>query len=1007
MKLLREILRRPMSVLLVIIAVLLFGFSAIREIPMGYMPNMDMPMELVMLTWPGADADSVERLVTEEVEDACEALADVHAITSTTYDNYMTVQITYEYGTDLDDAYMELKAAMDNLKGDLPDGVGEPSIMEISMSAGATMSVSVSGAGNIQSLVENELVPALEAVSGVAKVDVTGVSEEYMRIVVDEAAMAQYGLSLSSIASAITAEDFDMPVGSVTIGTQEIALSAKGDIDVTSRNFPQIPIRTSSGQLVRLSDVITFVNLYRDEAESISRYNGETSILVEITKQKSAQSTPVCRGAQAVLDRFAGEDLSYRIISNEADDIAASLKEVVKTLAIGVALTMAVLFLFFGDLRASLIVGCSMPLSILMAVIILAKMGISFDLMSGTALIISIGMIVDNSIVVLESCFRAREREADIREAAFRGTKEVLVSIAAGTLTTVVVYVPLAMAKGITGQMAGPLSWTIGLAMLSSLICAVTVVPLLFTLVKPRAREELPINRLLAKLQRFYRRVIPGLLQHPGRVLMAGALILALSIGLLTQMEFVLFPSNYDGSMEMEVTFRSGTKLEVMDQRVRELEDALLSDDQFENVTLDISGNTASFNAYAVKNAARTSEEAVEEYLSRFGKTPGMDVRCQALYTSGGLGSMMTSGNTKGLTLVADDLGSLQTAAGMVEELMAQVPGVLHIDNPFHNSRVQGRVVIDAQKALAAGLTQSAAAGQIRFMLSGMTVMSVDYGDREYDVRLEYPEGKYDSVDALMSQPLTTSTGSMITLSDIASIEYGTNLPSISRQDGQFITTVTALTTADSRLQASKEIDAAFARLRLPAGVSQGQTATDQTSGDEVDQMGTTMAIAIFLVFMVMALQFNSPRLSLMVMLCIPFSLAGSFALLFLAGRILSLMGLMGFLVLFGIVVNNGIMLVDMTGELRKTMPLGEALTEAGVTRLRPILMTTLTTVISMIPAVFSQDNGMGMMREMSLIVIGGLLTSTVLTLFLMPSFYLLIRGERPDGSKRRGLLQH
>lgn len=299
-------------------------------------------------------------------------------------------------------------------------------------------------------------------------------------------------------------------------------------------------------------------------------------------------------------------------------------------------------------------------------------------------------------------------------------------------------------------------------------------------------------------------------------------------------------------------------------------------------------------------------------------------------------------------------------------------------------------------------MTQAPAAVQISYMLNGLTAAALDYQDKEYDVVLEYPEGKYDDISALMNQPITTASGTWITLGEIAEIEYGTTLPSISRQDGQFITTISATTTRDARSGASKAISKAFQDLSLPAGVAEGRSAMDKMSDEETSQMGTTLAIAIFLVFLVMAIQFDSPRLSLMVTLCIPFSLAGSFGMVFLSTGVLGIVDLMGFLVLFGIVVNNGILLVDATNELRQTMPLGDALVQAGETRLRPILMTTLMTVISMIPMIFSASSGMAMMKGMGYIVTGGLVASTILTMFLMPPFYLLICGETVDGTRRR-----
>ncbi len=707
----------------------------------------------------------------------------------------------------------------------------------------------------------------------------------------------------------------------------------------------------------------------------------------------------VCNAVQDVLDQYSVDGVSFQITYSEGESIMETMGEILNTLITGVILTMIVLFIFFGDLKASLIVGISMPLSILLAVILLNFAGYNIDLMTGSALIIAIGMIVDNSIVILESCMRAKEDGLEPKEAAAVGTSTMLMSILAGTLTTVVVYIPMAMAGGLVGMMTAPLSWTIFLTLICSFLSAVVVVPLAFVWLKPRSKEELITNRILGRFKNFYRRTLPRLLRHPGRVVSVGAVCFVAAILLMSQMEFVLMASNYDGSIMVDVSFRSGTKVEVMNERIQTLEDALLSDENFESVTLSISGDSASFTAYAVDNCGRSSEAAVEEYTNRFGNVPDMDV---SVSPSGAMDmSAMMSSNSKDVVLLGDNLDSLREAAGQVEGVMTQVPGVIRIENPFDSSQSKGRIVIDSQKALAMGTSESAVAMQIYYLLDGLTATTVDYGDTEYDVILEYPEGKYDDITTLMDYPITTQTGQQVTLRDISTVEYITTLPTITRQDGQYSVTLTATTTDTAKYSAPEAIDAQVAGLTLPTDVTVGVGMMDQSTADGLSSMTTAILAGAFLVFLVMAIQFNSPRLSIMVMMCIPLSLIGSVGLVFLTGRPMSIVGLMGFLMLIGTAVNNGIYLVDGANQLRQTMPLGEALVEAGTTRLRPILMTTLTTVISMVPMMFSSDSGMSMMKDMAYVMVGGLIASTILAMFLMPAFYLLIRRENLDGTKK------
>jgi len=1007
MRFVKLILNRPVSVIMLILAVVVFGAVSLTGMPLEYMPDMEMPMELIMITWAGADADSVDRLVTQVVEDKCESLSDVDSITSYSYDNYAMIQISYQYGTDLDEAYSDLRSAMEMAMLELPSDCDDYTIMELSATSQASVMATASAPKgmDINSYLDDAVIPALESLSGVAQAEVMGSQKNYIRIVLDEAALEQYGLSITDVGSAISVADFDMPVGDVTLGTQDIALGVYGSVSTDLESIRALPIRTPSGQTVKLDEVASFVNYYEEEADRVSRYNGNEAVMLSITKQDSAATVDTCSRIIQTLEKYSVDGVEFQIITNEGDSILETLSEVLQTLIIGVICTMAVLLLFFGSFRASLIVGLSMPLSILLAVICMNYAGFSIDLMTGSGLVIAIGMIVDNSIVIMESCMRFRTQGLEIKEAALEGSSTMLMSILAGTLTTVVVYFPLALMEGMMGQMASPMCWTIILTLVCSFFSAVVVVPLAFVWLKPKEKEELPISRLLACLRAVYRRVMPGLLRHPGWVVSAGFACFLGAVFLLAQMEIIMMANNYDGSITMDVTFRSGTKLEVVTESVQEIEEALLSDEYFGDVILQVEDNTASFTVNAVDGCERSSEEAVEEYLIRFGSTPGMEVSVSPSSKGSSMGSMM-SGNSKDVKLVADDLDSLEAGADLAAEAMRQVPGVIGVENDFDQSRVKGRIVVNSQKALAAGTTEAGVATQINYLLNGMTATTLEYGDTEYDVVVEFPEGKYENITDLLEYPITTQSGQIIALRDIAEVEYDTTLSTISRENGRYTTTITATTTSSGKSSAPMLIDAAVRGLDFPEGVSMAMAALDESTSEQSSSLLLTIAASVFLVFLVMAIQFESPRLSIMVMTCIPLSLIGSIGLMFLIGRDMSMTGMMGILMLVGISVNNGIYLIDGITALRQTLPLGEALVEAGTTRLRPILMTTITTVVSMIPMALSKDSGMSMTKDMSYIVIGGLVASTILAMFLMPAFYLLIRRENMDGSKRRRLFR-
>ena len=617
----------------------------------------------------------------------------------------------------------------------------------------------------------------------------------------------------------------------------------------------------------------------------------------------------VCGKVLDTLDGYAGQGISYEVINNEADNITVTLQSILQTLLVGVLLAMAVLFLFFGDWKGSLVVGISMPLSVLLAIIVLNFAGFDMNVLTGTGLILAIGMIVDNSIVILESCFRFREQGLSFQEAAAQGTSTMLRSILAGTLTTVVVYVPLSISQGMAGMMFGPLLWTIILTLLASFLCAIVVVPLAFTLLTPKAKEDIPVNRLLRKFQNFYRRVMPKLLRKPGKVMLIGVGSFLAAILLATQMEFVLIPNNYDGSITVDVSFRAGTKLAVMDERVQQLESVLLADENFENVTLSISDDSASFTAYAVDHCKRSSEKAAELYTTEFSNYPGMDVSVSPTSATSGMSAMGNTGNTTTVMLLGDDMDALRAGAEQVRDMMAQTPGVIRVENPFDQSRVKGHLEIDPQRAQNAGTTPAAISMQVRYLLNGLTAATVDDGDQEYDIVLEYPKGKYEDVVSVMDYPIRTQTGKMVTLHDVADVTYDNTLPVLSRQDGEY--TVTLTTTDETKYSAANAISAAAEALDFPAGVRVGEDPRTSMQNDELSTMVSALLASLFLVFLVMAVQFNSVKMSIMVM-----------------------------------------------------------------------------------------------MKEMSYIVIGGLIASTALAMFLVPPFYLLMRGERVDGVKRSPLFK-
>lgn len=987
-------LKRPVSTLLIVLAIVVFGVQAIMTMPLEQMSDIDMPMQIVLFIYPGADAVNVEKLVTRPVEDTCETLSGVSGLTSRSSDNMSMVLVTYEYGTDIDEAYSKLKEALDTLKHSLPDTVQTPRIIQMDLDAVDTMTISArsTGGADVLKYVEDTVQPELESLSGVARVEVSGGAKDYISVKLNEEKLSQYGMTISSIAQLVAAADFSIPAGTVSNGSNDVSVTAYSSLD-DLESIRNIALLTGTGSLVHLSDVAE-VTMGEEKATSVSRYNGHESISIGVTKKQTAGTTKVCRDVEKELERLKAEGVEFRVIYTAAESIENTIKQVFETLLIGVACTMFVLLVFIGDIRACLIVGSSMPLSVLLTICIIHAIGYSLNIMTGGALILAIGMIVDNSIVVLESCFRMKEENLDYAQAAHRGAATVGTSVLASTITTVVVYLPISVMKGLSGQIFQQLGFTIIFTMLASLISAVTIVPLAFSWVKPVAKEELPINKLLRLFNRKYDGWARAAIRHRVLTMLIAVVMLGVSVFAAYGLHKELIPAFYDGSISISVDFRSGTKLQRMDEMIQPIEEMLLADENFRAVNVSVSDSSASLTAYAVDDCKRSSGDAVTEYTERLHDLTNMDITITPSGSISGMGSLTSFGVE--IDLEGNDLDALKDGAAMVQEAMTKIPGVIKVDNDFAQSRTAAKIVVDPLRAMSVGLTPAGVSQNIYMTLSGVDAKDVTIDGEDYTITLEYPEGRYDNIASLLDQPIATPYGGyIITLGEIADVTYTSDLQTIARQDGKYQIGITATTTTAAAHTAQDAIYAAVDELNLPRGVQQSEAMMVEMMDEELSGLLNAIFTAVFLVFLVMAMQFESVRFSLMVMTCIPFSLVGSFLLMYFTGTTLSIISMMGFLMLMGIVVNNGILLVDTTNQMLADRDVEDALVAAGQLRLRPILMTTLTTVLSMVPMLLQTDPTMRLMESLAMVIIGGLVASTVMAMFMMPAFYMLLSKKQ------------
>lgn len=999
MNITKLVLRRPVSTALVVLAIVVFGVFSIFNFDMELIPDIDMPMMLVYTVYPGASPESVEQLITKEVEDAGEALSGVQSCLSYSYENYSMVAFTYDYDTDMNEGYTNLSAALDMLN--LPDDARDPVIMQMDVNAMDTITISASndGSSDMMAYINDVVVPKLESIPNVAKVSVDGGKENYIRVSLNQEKMNQYGLTMTMIAGYVGAGEYNIPAGKISAGSQNISVSTSSKF-LNLDDIKNITLTTQTGAIIRLGDVadITFAS---QEATAISKYNGETAVTIGVVKNQNAATVNVANKVKKEIQKLQDTDpgVKFQVSYDAGKAILDSLKSIGETLILGVVLAMLVLLLFFGDIKASLIVGSSIPLSLLATLVCMNLFGFDMNIVTMGALVIAIGMIVDNSIVVIESCYRMIEEGYEYKEAAIKGTGIVMMSIVASTITTIVVYLPMSLIKGMAGQMFGQLGFIIVFAMLASLVSALCIVPLLFAKMLPTEKNGGIVNRFLDWIKRGYERILRKLMRRKLLTIAFSVLLLVASFVLASTLQFELIPATYDGSITITSTFRSGTKLSKMDQQFAEIEQMIAEDDNFESYNLTISQNQATLSAYAVADCPRSSQKAVEIYQTKLSNMTGMDILVQP--SGGGSEGMSNySSDLVQVVLESSDLDALTDGAEMVEEMMMDVPGVIKISSDASASQTGAHVVVDPLKAAAAGFSPAQVAGELYATLTGSTVASMESDGKEYDIILKYPEGTFEDVNQLLEKKMVSQMGKSITLGDIAHIEYDEQLQRIQRSNGFYQQTISATCTSDAKSDASKEITQRAAKMNYPSGVQVSSSMRDDIMDENLSAIFQSILAGIFLVFLVMAMQFESPRFSLMVMVCIPFSLIGSFLCLFLARSSMNMVSMMGFLMLMGIVVNNGILLVDTANQESEFMSVPDALVTAGKTRLRPILMTTLTTILAMVPMAFFSDNKM--MQGMAFVIIGGLIASTLLCLLMMPTFYLLLSKKDKKKKKKR-----
>lgn len=1002
-KLTKFVLKRPVTAILCLLSLAFFGIMSLFNSKLELTPDINMPMLVIMTTYPGANPSDIDELITKEIEDNLGSLSNVDSITSSSSENYSMVLVQYEYGTDMDNAYSDLRKKLDNVKNDLPEDAKDPSIYEMDVNSMASiyLAVSNSAVDNIYNYTEKNIVPELEKLSAVASVDISGGQKEYVSVRLDSDKLAQYHLDIATVAALVGRASFTIPAGSAKVGNTDMSISMGVDYE-SPESLKSVPITLGNGNIIYLEDIAD-ISRSEEKATAVGRYNGEDTLILGINRNTQYTAVDVSNQAMRALNRLKSSDTNFDfvVVQDSAEQVENAIKTMIETMISVIILSTLILFIFYGDVKASLIVATSIPISILAAFVLMWAKGYSFNMITLGSIVLGVGMMVDNSIVILESCFRVKEENPgsdfmDYVRASVGGTEQVAESVLGGTITTCVVFLPLGFISGLSGQFFQPLGFTIVFCMVASLLSACTVVPLCYVFYKPVERENAPAYKGIRDMQKGYRKVMGVIMAHKKRTLVITAGLILLSAVAATQLEMVLMPDIDQGTVSIGISMRDNLTLEKQNETYKKIEDIIAQDDDVENYMLS-SGSSmmlssgTSLTVYLKDDRKLSTAEHIKIWKDELQRVDNCDITIESYSQT----SMMNEGTDFSVTLVSADYDKLKEASDSIYGALRQDKRVTAVSSTLANTSPIIKIHVDPVQAAAEGFVPSQVAGNLYTMLSGTEADTMSVDGTDMSVMVEFPEDEYDTINKVEDIMLTSGSGNQVYLKDIAEVSFEDSPASIARSDKHYKVEISCSFTDLADKSTRMDLRRSYIDSILNDDVEEQQSAQAEMMADEFKSLGTAIAVAVFLVFVVMAMQFESARFSFMVMATIPFAMIGALGFLWLFNLEISMTSLMGFLILVGTAVNNGILYVDTVDQKRQEMGLDEALIEAGVIRLRPILMTTLTTIIGMLPMAIGLGDSAELMQGLAMVDVGGLITSTVMALLVLPVLYYYVNGNR------------
>ncbi|MCM3719517.1 efflux RND transporter permease subunit [Fictibacillus phosphorivorans] len=1003
------VLMNKLAVWLLTIIITVSGIYSGTRMNMETIPDVSIPYLTVMDVYPGATPEKVMEDVSMPIEKAVEGLEDVKAVYSNSYANMSNIQVEYEYGIDMDEAKRQLQSALDTVN--LPEEAEEPTVTAISMNMMPVAALSVSSTKEdiveLTSTVEEIILPKIEKIDGVASAKITGQHIEEVDLTYNKAKMSEYDLTEEKVKEMIQASNMAVSLGLYEFEEGEEAVSVDGKFMTTEElknmMIPVTPSAENPTPFVKLSDIADIKTV--GKVESVSRTNGDDAIAIQIVKEQQANTVDVVNSVKKLIkeEKSKIDGLVIDISLDQGKPIEDSVATMIEKAVFGGLIAVLIILLFLRDFKSTIISIISIPVSIFMALLILNWMDITLNIMTLGAITVAIGRVIDDSIVVVENIYRRlhlKEEKLNGRALIREATIEMFKPILSSTLVTVAVFAPLIFVGGMVGELFAPFALTMTFALGASLIVAITIVPALshFLFKKKLYGEKTEgSHKEAGKLSNWYKGILNRSLNHKIITSLLAVILLAGSLALTPIIGFSFMGSEEDKVMYLTYTPKAGELKEETLANVEELEEKMLKRDDIDIVQISVTENADPMMAMAgggaggalmylifdpeMENFPEVRDE-IEDYVADIGQS--------GEWKSQNFSSMSGAENEVSYTFYSEDLNKLNKAVKMAEAVMQKNKHVEDVTSSAKEAFVEHTFKVDQNELLKYGLTT----GQIVMMLNPSqtkdVLTKIEKDGDTLDVIVQQEQTKQPkSVDDILARQVPTALGTTMPLSELVKVEEGTTLNTLDRSKGEYFATVSGKAIVDDISKATSEVQKEIDKLDLPKGVTVGVAGVQADMTETFTQLGAAMLAAIAIVYFILVVTFREGVAPFAILFSLPFAVIGSFVGLLIAGETISVSVMMGLLMLIGIVVTNAIVLVDRIIHMeRDGMSMREAVLEAGATRLRPILMTAIATIGALIPLAIGSGGGGLISKGLAITVIGGLTSSTLLTLIIVPIVY-------------------